>query len=126
MIGPGVVPEEAVTVLGSGIFDEIWYRAHYTDLAAADVDALTHFLTQGWREGRSPGPEFELSWYAKTYAGVVPEDTNPALFYLTEGWRLGHLPSPHFDPTAHQRKHSELVEVAFSPLEFALAVRAFS
>ena len=34
------------------LFDEDFYLAQNPDVAAAGVDAYTHFMNTGWREGR--------------------------------------------------------------------------
>jgi hypothetical protein len=34
------------------VFDGSWYLADNPDVAASEVDALTHYLASGWREGR--------------------------------------------------------------------------
>lgn len=43
----------------SGLFDIEWYRAKAG--LEAGVDAVEHYLRQGWRAGLEPGPEFEGS-----------------------------------------------------------------
>jgi SAM-dependent methyltransferase/glycosyltransferase involved in cell wall biosynthesis len=49
----------------SGYFDEQWYLSTYPDVG--DVDALTHFLRGGAKEGRDPGPRFSTAIYRDKY-----------------------------------------------------------
>jgi glycosyltransferase involved in cell wall biosynthesis len=45
-------------------FDQQWYLSRYPDVAAANVDALEHYLLHGEQEGRDPTPLFASSGYA--------------------------------------------------------------
>lgn len=47
----------------SGYFDDQWYLFAYPDVSNGDLDALTHFLRSGAREGRDPGPRFSTAVY---------------------------------------------------------------
>lgn len=47
----------------SGYFDDQWYLFTYPDVINGDLDALTHFLRSGAREGRDPGPRFSTAVY---------------------------------------------------------------
>ncbi len=42
----------------SGLFDAEWYLKHYTDVAAAGIDPLKHYVVHGAREGREPNGLF--------------------------------------------------------------------
>src|SRR5206468_3238736 len=46
----------------SPLFDPDWYRARYPDVAAAGIDPAIHYVENGWREGRDPGPSFSTSY----------------------------------------------------------------
>jgi len=48
-------------------FDIAYYLANNPDVAAADVDPFEHFVTTGYREGRSPSPNFDLAFYMRKY-----------------------------------------------------------
>ena len=48
---------EAYAAIGEHIvngFDAEYYLMHNPDVAAAGIDALTHYNTVGWQEGRNP------------------------------------------------------------------------
>ena len=47
----------------SGFFDEKYYLLNNPDVRFIDTDALNHFMTIGWKEGRNPSAQFDLSFY---------------------------------------------------------------
>ena len=50
------------------VFDADFYRSHYPDVTAADIDALQHFLHFGLFEFRDPSSGFESFFYHRTFA----------------------------------------------------------
>ena len=58
-------------------FDREWYLEQYPDVRAAGADPLTHFITQGWREGRDPHPLFDTSWYLAQHPELGATGRNP-------------------------------------------------
>jgi hypothetical protein len=56
MIIRGADAREIVLVISSGLFDPDWYLEMNPDVKEAGVRPLEHFMTQGIKEGRSPGP----------------------------------------------------------------------
>ncbi len=69
----------------SGLFDAAWYRQTYPDVAASKVDPLTHYMRQGWRENRHPGPDFDTAFYRHTHADTTRAGLNPLLHYVQHG-----------------------------------------
>ena len=53
------------TLLASGLFDPAFYRATYADLRTSPVDPLTHYVTRGEAEGRSPNAVFSPRYYRR-------------------------------------------------------------
>jgi hypothetical protein len=78
-------------------FDAAFYRAANADVLAADADPLDHFLQQGWREGRAPGPEFDVAYYLTVNPDVSAAGINPVLHYVWAGQAEGRLPRPRLD-----------------------------
>jgi len=58
-------------IANSQYFDRKWYYKKYQDVARAGVDAASHYLNSGWREGRNPGPNFDTKFYLKTYMSAI-------------------------------------------------------
>lgn len=63
------------------LFDAAWYLEANKDVAEGHADPFEHFCTFGVKEGRDPGPEFDVKFYGNRYAALVGEQ-NPLLHYL--------------------------------------------
>lgn len=83
-------PSGADRILASGLFDARWYLEHHADVAAAGYPPLLHYLVHGWKEGRSPGPDFDAEWYLKRYLDIVGAD--PLLHFIDHGLAEGRSP----------------------------------
>jgi hypothetical protein len=62
-----------------------WYLAQNTDVAAAGIDPLLHYLRRGPAEGRDPNPLFDTDWYLARNPDVAAAGINPLLHYLRNG-----------------------------------------
>lgn len=120
-IDPADYDEEQV-IAESGLFDTAWYLATYPDVAAAGMNALSHFCIHGWREGRKPNFYFDPRGYLQSNPGVREAGGNPLVHYIRDGERLGARPSPHFEPQWYRGLH-ELDDLE-SPLRHYLLHRA--
>jgi len=68
----------------SGYFDDQWYLSTYPDVSNGDLDALTHFLRSGAREGRDPGPRFSTAVYRANHP-ALQIDQNALLHAIQSG-----------------------------------------
>jgi hypothetical protein len=85
-------------VAPQALFDQVWYLATYRDVAAAGMAPLTHYLTAGHREGRSPHPLFDDAHYrAQQAPALAATSLAPLEHYLRAGWAQGASPHPLFD-----------------------------
>ena len=91
-------------LLVSALFDAEFYRATYPDMRNPAIDPLTHYLTQGEAEGRSPNPVFAPRCYRRHWMAGLPAEQNALLHYIEEGERRGAQPHPAFDPAAYSRR----------------------
>ncbi|WP_345165578.1 hypothetical protein [Sphingomonas daechungensis] len=73
----------------SSYFDAEWYLSKYPDVADSGCDAALHFLLNGSREGRDPGPEFSTSTYLTANPDVARSGQNPLLHYIEFGQSEG-------------------------------------
>lgn len=64
-------------------FDSAYYYAKYPDVLG--VDALAHFVQQGWRERRNPNAWFNVRHYLEANPDVEAAGINPFLHYLVAG-----------------------------------------
>ncbi len=76
------------------LFDPNWYLEINRDVAAADMDPLTHFILHGEAEGRDPNPAFSTCLYRETFMQGEPVDASPVLHYLRRRRDLGYDPDP--------------------------------
>ena len=111
-------PEECKLLADSPLWDEAWYRERYPDLEQCS-DLLKHYLTKGWREGRTPSPWFDPDFYCRNCPDVTG---NPLVHYLAYGQFEGRSPQelnwPEvglevtaaglFRPDWYRARHSEI------------------
>ena len=115
--------DERLALEKSGLFDMRHYTLSYPGLVSrSGMDAIGHFCTHGWREGRRPNPCFDPRWYQATYAAEISPDVNPLLDYALAGERAGRAPAPHFDPELYRHQHG--LSSAESPLRHFLEAQA--
>lgn len=87
--------EHTELVAASPLFDSVWYLQTYPDVVLLGQDPLQHYLTLGWRLGRSPSAAFNASLYLQLHKDVAAAGINPLLHYLLYGEKEGRrLQSP--------------------------------
>ena len=94
-----VTPEEwrQVQVLRqSGVFRPAWYLRRNLTVAKLAVDPALHFLRVGHREGRDPGPDFDLPAYLDEHPELRESGENALLHAL----EVGDVPEPRSGPAA--------------------------
>ena len=84
------------------LFDAARYMRLYPDVAEAGVDPLTHYITHGSREGRSPHTVFDAAWYIGQRDAPPPGD--PLADYAHRGWKAGASPHPLFHVGHYRRQ----------------------
>jgi FMN phosphatase YigB (HAD superfamily) len=121
-----VAPRSAAPVEASGFFDPDWYRATYPDLAQLP-DLLLHYLRQGYREGRNPGPLFDGARYLRENPDVEQAGVNPVAHFLrapaSEGRVAWNIVPPA--PTGRQNLTLELGPGTTPAGTVAVMVHAF-
>ena len=73
------------------LFDTVFYLSHNPDVLHAGIDALEHFVTFGWREGRDPGEFFSTNFYLGVNPDVRAAGANPLSHYHTTGWKMATI-----------------------------------
>lgn len=96
--------KHAWLVWRSGLFDENWYTARYPNVLEAKRRSrlpmglpLRHFLTFGWVEGKSPGPQFDAQRYLLAHPDVALTGKNPLVHYIKYGHVEGRAKFPVID-----------------------------
>jgi glycosyltransferase involved in cell wall biosynthesis len=98
------------------LFDTKWYYDTYPDVAAAKVNALLHFVTIGWREGRKPNPWFDTKRYVEAVPELLFASENPLAHYLKSGPRSKINPSTEFDREFYLAQYPDVAEAGLDPL----------
>ena len=78
---------------GNALFDTLYYLSRNPDVFHAGVNALDHFNTFGWHEGRDPNAFFDTSGYLAVNQDVAAAGVNPLDHYHQSGWHEGRDPS---------------------------------
>lgn len=86
------VPEESVVgarkvapVRDALYFDAAWYLSTYPDVAEAGVDAVTHYRTNGFLEGRQPNALFNQKAYLEANPDLEGFEGDLFLHYVFFG-----------------------------------------
>lgn len=75
-------------------FNPEFYRSAYSDIEGDDDALLRHYMTEGWKEGRNPSPEFHTSFYLQRHTDLTDTGVNPLLHYVLFGRYEGRACSP--------------------------------
>lgn len=117
---PAPAPEPAPAAPNNAFVNEPWYLSQNPDVAAAGINATTHYMNWGWREGRDPNFMFDTDWYLTAYQDVAAAGLNPLEHYMNFGWREGRDPSTSFDTTRYLDTHVDVALAGMNPLEHYL------
>lgn len=82
----------------SALFDAAWYLQTYPDVALLGQDPIRHYLTLGWRLGRSPSVAFNGQLYLQLHQDVAAAAMNPLVHYLLFGQQEGRQLRPNAEP----------------------------
>ncbi|MDR3088552.1 MAG: glycosyltransferase [Desulfobulbaceae bacterium] len=85
-------------IAASDWFDAAYYLRAYPDVAASGQDALTHYLLNGYVDGRRPHPLFLPKLYLAQLSEEEWRGVNPLLHYLKTPVGERRSPCHLFDP----------------------------
>lgn len=92
-------------------FDCGYYLAVNSDVRDAGIDALTHFLEFGWREGRNPSRFFDTGYYLAKNPDVAAAGINPLVHFIWAGSQEGRQHRRPLDAFRRQLEDSEPLRV---------------
>ena len=98
-------------------FDAAYYLAHNPDVAQSGVDPMTHYLTQGFLEGRNPNAWFDTNYYLTCNPDVKASRWNPLLQYEKAGWAQGRDPSLAFSDSKYLAANPDGKSSGIDPLQ---------
>ena len=103
---------EVRAALLAPFFSPDHYLAAYPDVARSGSDPYWHYISNGWREERIPGPLFDPAIYA------APADTDlpPLLHYAVIGRMAGQSGSRHETRLAQERAAETLADERLADL----------
>ena len=80
---------QALTILQFGLFDETWYLAAYSDVAAAGFEPIVHYVKLGDAEGRRPNAYFDPVFYRSQLGSTALRSVCALYHYALIGEPLG-------------------------------------
>ena len=83
---------------GNALFDTPFYLSHNPDVDQAGINALDHFNTFGFHEGRDPNSFFDTSGYLAVNKDVAAAGVNPLDHFHQFGWKEGAIRPPTSTP----------------------------
>lgn len=81
--------EEYQIVVESRYFDAAWYLKRYKDVRKAGINPLKHYMENGWKEMRNPGPFFSTRYYLFDNPDVFNAGVNPLVHFEQNGKKEG-------------------------------------
>lgn len=77
--------EKDFVELQRSIVNELFDRRYYeSQVLNVSQDLLTHYLTVGWREGKSPGPSFDVERYYAENVYLKTLDVSPLYHFASQ------------------------------------------
>ncbi|HKS60474.1 MAG TPA: CARDB domain-containing protein, partial [Xanthobacteraceae bacterium] len=102
---------------GNALFDTLYYMRNNLDVFEAGANALEHFRTSGWKEGRDPNPFFDTDAYVGAHrAEIAKSGMSPLDYFHNVGWKLGDDPGPNFDTKAYLIHNPDVAAGGVDPL----------
>ena len=97
-------------------FDPAQYLSANSDVAAANIDPLGHFLANGAQEGRQPfapselivGNGFDYVYYLNNNPDVKASGADPFQHFQTFGWKEGRNPNALFDTKGYLNTYTDV------------------
>lgn len=68
-----------MSIMNLGLFDSKWYLEVNPDVKKNKIDPLSHYLKNGWHEGRTPFASYDETTYLQIAPDFDPDQTNPLL-----------------------------------------------
>ena len=110
-----------VAVAQDALLDRTWYLAQNPDVAASGMDALLHYQTYGWHEGRNPDAFFDTNYYLAQNPDVKASGMNPLLHFEQYGRQEGREPSLLFSDAKYLAANPDVGAAGLSPLAHYLS-----
>ena len=100
-----------------GIFDEGYYLTANPDVEHAEVDALEHYIKDGWKEDRNPSAYFDSKFYLSQFPDGYTEIIDPLSHYILKGWKVDLNPNSEFNVRVYSNRYPEVKLKELEPLQ---------
>ncbi len=97
------------------IFSPDWYLSQNPDVQYFPGDPSEHYITYGWREGRSAHPLFDTQWYYTQVHDLPAQGLEPLTHYVQTGWREMRTPHPIFNPAWYLLENPDIIAADIDP-----------
>lgn len=91
---------EFLTIYGHRLFDDRYYLETYLDVKISGQDPLLHYISEGWKLGYNPSPEFDTNRYQALY--MDDKELCPLVHFYTQGAFEGYFP-PYADQSYYEK-----------------------
>ena len=92
------IRRQAAQISASGLFDLSWFIEHNPDVVLGGLSPVYHWLLDGWKQSRNPGPGFDTDRYLHDHPEILSADINPLVHYETVGRAAGFAIYPVAEP----------------------------
>lgn len=114
-------------IAASPYFDAKWYYEQNPDVQKSGMDAVKHYLNNGWKEGRNPSPNFNSKEYLRQHPELMILDINPLVYYLAvekkmfDEYKLSISPKKiFFDTRWYSQQYPDYIKETISPYKHYL------
>lgn len=97
------------------LFDHHWYQTKWLGIDGTRAEAMTHYLTAGWKDGNSPSRFFQEDWYLDRYPDVLELGESALAHYVDKGAVEGRFPCAIFDPTWYLSENPDVQASGMEP-----------
>jgi hypothetical protein len=95
------------------LFDSVFYRSTYPDVARSGLDPYLHYVWRGAGRGYDPNADFDTAFYRRQSG---PTRLDPVRHYLRAGAAAGLDPSPAFSTLMYLARYPDVGRAGINPL----------
>lgn len=106
--------KEFLTIYGHRLFNDRYYLETYLDVKVSGQDPLLHYISEGWKLGYNPSPEFDTNRYQALY--MDDKSLCPLVHFYTQGAFEGCFP-PQADQSYYEKWPGRKPKVLYSIID---------
>jgi len=113
---------EYIIIRKSGLFHDADYLKKNPDVESLGIFPISHYLSYGAKEGRSPHPLFDPDYYRLQNPDLAISEINPLVHYITVGAGQGKDPHPLFRTDFYLLHNPDVTDSGMNPLQHYLEI----